>query len=73
MIRLDILRNAVSVVCNIKFTRGHTSVNMMPWESKAQYKRWNREIYKPHNQASHLIDRSHTAEGRPDPFDRVGN
>ena len=35
---------------------------MMPWESKAQYKRWNNETYKPQNQASHLIDWFHTAE-----------
>ena len=35
---------------------------MMPWESKAQYKRWNNETCKPHNQASHLIDWFHTAE-----------
>ena len=62
VIRLDIPRDAVSVVCNIKSTRGHTSVNMMLWESKAQYKRWNRETYKPHNQASHLIDWFHAAE-----------
>ena len=62
LIRLDIPRDAVSVVCNIKSTRGHTSVNMTPWESKAQYKRWNNETYKPHNQASNLIDRFHAAE-----------
>ena len=62
VVQLDIPRDAISVVCNIKSTRGHTSVNMMPWESKAQYKRWNSETYKPHNQASHLIDRFHTAE-----------
>ena len=62
VIRLDIPRDAVSVVCNIKSTRGHTSVNMTPWESKAQYKRWSSETYKPHNQASHLIDRFHAAE-----------
>ena len=62
VIRLDIPRDAVSVVCNIKFTRGHTSVNMMPWESKAQYRRWNKETYKPHSQANHLIDRFHAAE-----------
>ena len=37
LIQLDIPRDAVSVVCNIKSTRGHTSVNMMLWESKAQY------------------------------------
>ena len=64
VIWLDIPRDAVSVVCNIKSTRGHTSVNMTPWESKAQYKRWNRETYKPHNQVSHLIDRFHAAEGK---------
>ena len=62
VIRLDIPRDTVSVVCNIKSTRGHSSVNMMLWESRAQYKRWNSETYKPHNQASHLIDRFHTAE-----------
>ena len=62
VIRLDIPRDAVSVVCNIKSTREHTSVNMMPWESKAQYKRWNRETYQPQNQASHLIDQFHAAE-----------
>ena len=62
VIRLDIPRDAVSVVCNIKSTRGHTSVNMMPWESKVQYKRWNNETYKRHNQASHVIDRFHAAE-----------
>ena len=62
VIKLDIPRDAVSVVCNIKSTRGHTSVNMTPWESKAQYRRWHNETYKPHSQASHLIDRFHAAE-----------
>ena len=62
VIQLDIPRDAVSVVCNIKSTRGHTSVNMTPWKSKAQYRRWNKETYKPHSQASHLIDRFHAAE-----------
>ena len=62
VIQLDIPRD--SVVCNIKSTRGHTSVNMMPWESRAQYKRWNRETYKPHDQASHLINRFHATERR---------
>ena len=62
VIQLDIPRDAVSVVCNIKSTRGHTSVNMTPWESKAQYRRWNKDTYKPHSQANHLIDRFHTAE-----------
>ena len=37
---------------------------MMPWESRAQYKRLNRETYKPHDQASHLINRFHTTERR---------
>ena len=62
VIQLDIPRDAVSVVYNIKYTRRHTSVNMMPWESKAQYKRWNNETYKPQNQASHLIDWFHAVE-----------
>ena len=62
VIRLDIPGDAVSVACNIKSTRGHTSVNMTPWESKAQYRRWNKDTYKPHGQANHLIDRFHTAE-----------
>ena len=62
VIQLDIPRDAVSVVCNIKSTRGHASVNMMLWESKAQYKRWNSETYKPHNHASNLIDWFHAAE-----------
>ena len=35
---------------------------MMPWESKAQYRRWNKDTYKPHSQANHLIDQFHTAE-----------
>ena len=62
VIQLDIPRDAVSVVCNIKSTRGHTSVNMTPWESKAQYRRWNKDTYKPHSQANHLIDQFHAAE-----------
>ena len=64
VIQLDIPRDAVSVVCNIKSTRGHTSVNMMTWESRPQFKRWNRETYRPHDQASHLINRFHTTERR---------
>ena len=35
---------------------------MTPWESKAQYRRWNKDTYKPHSQANHLIDRFHAAE-----------
>ena len=62
VIQLDIPRDAVSVVCSIKSTRGHTSVNMTMWESKAQYRRWNKDIYKPHSQANHLIDQFHAAE-----------
>ena len=37
---------------------------MIPWESRAQYKRWNQETYKPHDKASHLMDRFHAAERR---------
>ena len=61
---LDIPKDTVSIVCNIKSTRGHTSINMTPWESRAQYKQWNQETYKPHDKASHLMDRFHAAERR---------
>ena len=64
VIQLDIPRDTVSIVCNIKSTRGHTSINMTPWESRAQYKKWNQETYKPHDRASHLMDRFHAAERR---------
>ena len=64
VIWLDIPRDTVSIVCNIKSMRGHTSINMTPWESRAQYKKWNRETYKPHDQASHLMHRFHAAERR---------
>ena len=64
MVWLDIPRNTVSIVCNIKSTRGHTSINMTPWESRAQYKKWNQETYKPHDKASHLMDRFNAAERR---------
>ena len=64
VIQLDIPRDTVSIVCNIKSTRGHTSINMTPWESRAQYKKWNQETYKPHDKASHLMDRFHAAERR---------
>ena len=64
VIWLDIPRDTVSIVCNIKSTRGHTSINMTPWESRAQYKKWNQETYKPHDKASHLMDRFHAAERR---------
>ena len=61
---LAIPRDTVSIVCNIKSTRGHTSINMTPWERRAQYKKWNQETYKPHDKASHLMDRCHAAERR---------
>ena len=64
VIQLDIPRDTVSIVCNIKSTRGHTSINMTPWESRAQYKRWNQDTYKPHDKESHLMDRFHAAERR---------
>ena len=64
VIQLDIPRDTVSIVCNIKSTRGHTSINMTPWESRAQYKKWNQETYKLHDKASHLMDRFHAAERR---------
>ena len=64
VIWLDISRDTMSVDCNIKSTRGHTSVHLTPWKSKAQYKRWNQETYKPHAKASHLMKRFHAAERR---------
>ena len=64
VIQLDIPRDTVSIVCNIKSTRGHTSINMTPWKSRAQYKKWNQETYKPYDKASHLMDRFHAAETR---------
>ena len=64
VIQLDIPRDTVLVDCNIKSTRGHTSIHLTPWQSKAQYKRWNQETYKPHAKASHLMNRFHAAERR---------
>ena len=64
VIWLDIPRDTVSIDCNIKSTRGHTSIHLTPWESRAQYKRWNQETYKPHDKASYLTDRFHAAERR---------
>ena len=59
VIWLEIPRDTVSIVCNIKSRRGHTSINMTPWENRAQYKKWNRETYNLHDQASHLINKFH--------------
>ena len=64
VIQLDIPRDTVLIDCNIKSTRGHTSIQLTPWESKAQYKRWNQETCKPHAKASHLMNRFHAAERR---------
>ena len=64
VIRLDIPRDAVLVACHIKSTRGHTQIQMTPWDSQAQYRRWNEGTYKPSAQASHLTDKFHAAERR---------
>ena len=64
VIQLDIPRDTVLIDCNIKLTRGHTNIHLTPWESRAQYKKWKNETYKPHDQASHLMDRFHAAERR---------
>ena len=64
VIWLDIPRDTVLIDCNTKSTRGHTSIHLTPWESKAQYKKWNQETYKPHDKASHLMNRFHAAERR---------
>ena len=62
VIRLDIPRDTVSIDCNIKPARGHTSIRLTPWESRAQYKRWNWESYPPHDRMHHLVDRFQAAE-----------
>ena len=64
VIWLDIPRDTVLVDCNVKLMRSHTSIHLTPLESKAQYKRWNQETYKPHAKASHLMSRFHAAERR---------
>ena len=62
VIRLDIPRDTVSTDCNIKSARGHTSIHLTPWQSRAQYKRWNQESYKSHDRTGNLMDRFHAAE-----------
>ena len=62
VIRLDIPRDTVSIDCNIKSARGHTSIRLTPCESPAQYKRWNQESYPPHDRTHHLVDRFGAAE-----------
>ena len=64
VIWLDIPRDAVSVACHIKSMRGHTRIQMTPWDSQAQYRRWNEGTYKPSAQASHLMDKFHASERR---------
>ena len=64
VIQLDIPRDTVLIDCNIKSTRGHTRIHLTPWESRAQYKRWNQETYKSHDKASHLMNRFHATERR---------
>ena len=62
VIRLDIPRDTVSINCNIKSARGHTSIHLTPWESQGQYKRWNQESYPLHDRTHHLVDRFGAAE-----------
>ena len=64
VIRLDIPRDAVSVACHIKSTRGHTRIRMTPWDSNAQYRRWNDDTYKPSVRTSYLTDKFYAAERR---------
>ena len=64
VIQLDIPRDAVSVACHIKSTRGHTRIQMIPWDSKAQYRRWSDDTYKPSAQANYLTDKFHPTERR---------
>ena len=43
---IDMARDTVSVDMNIKSSRGHTSIHLTPWDSQAQYRRWN-NTYRP--------------------------
>ena len=64
VLRLDILRDAVSFDCNIKSARGHTSIHMTPWESHSYYKRWNEGSYPPRDKTRQLIENFRAAERR---------
>ena len=56
VIRIDIPHDMVSVDCNIKSTRGHTSIHMTLWDSRAQYKGWNAEEHPPRDRTCHQIE-----------------
>ena len=64
VLRLDIPRDAVSFDCNIKSARGHTSIDMTPWESCSHYKRWNEGSYPPHDKTCQLIENFRAVERR---------
>ena len=63
VLRIDIARDTVSVDMNIKSSRGHTSIHLTPWDSQAQYRRWN-NTYKPRDKTAKQIEAFRAAEGK---------
>ena len=61
VLRVDIARDTVSVDMNIKSSRGHTSIHLTPWDSQAQYRRWN-NTYKPRDKTTKQIEAFRAAE-----------
>ena len=61
VLRIDMARDTVSVDMNIKSSRGHTSINLTPWDSQAQYRRWN-NTYRPRDKAAKQIEAFRAAE-----------
>ena len=54
-------RDTVSVDMNIKSSRGHTSIHLTPWDSQAQYRRWN-NTYRPRDKTAKQIEAFRAAE-----------
>ena len=61
VLRIDMARDMVSVDMNIKSSRGHTSIHLTPWDSQAQYRRWN-NTYKPRDKTTKQIEAFRAAE-----------
>ena len=58
---IDMARDTVSVDMNIKSSRGHTSIHLTPWDSQAQYRRWN-NTYRPRDKTAKQIEAFRAAE-----------
>ena len=61
VLRIDMARDTVSVDMNIKSSRGHTSIHLTPWDSQAQYRRWN-NTYRPRDKTAKQIEAFRAAE-----------